>query len=70
LTDARDVACSFFAHTYKVGVKNLPDGLSAKAFTRQQLDRLGLGQKLEAIPWGSKKVILPPSTLTPQQQKK
>ena len=68
--DARDVACSLFAHAYKVGVKNLPDGVSAKDFTRQQLDRLGLGQQLAVIPWGSKKVILPPSSLTPQQQKK
>ena len=68
--DARDVACSLFAHAYKVGVRNLPEGLSAKAFTRQQLVRLGLGQKLEVIPWGSKKVKLPTSTLPQAQQKK
>ncbi len=68
--DARDVACSLFAHAYKVGVRNLPEGTSAKDFTRQQLDRLGLGQKLEVIPWGSKKVKLPPSTLTKAEQKK
>jgi hypothetical protein len=53
-----------------VGVRNLPNGVTAKDFTRQQFDRLGLGQKLEVIPWGSKKVKLPPSTLTEAQQKK
>jgi transposase len=68
--DARDVACSFFAHAYKVGVRNLPGGLSAKAFTRQQLDRLGIGWQLQVIPWGSRKEILPPSTLPQAQQKK
>jgi transposase len=68
--DARDVACSLFAHAYKVGVRNLPEGISAKDFTRQQLDRLGLGQKLQVIPWGAKKVKLPPSTLPEAQQKR
>lgn len=68
--DARDVACSFFPHAYKVGVCNLPKGVTAKDFTRQQLDRLGLGWQLQIIPWGSKKVKLPPSTLPQAQQKK
>jgi len=58
-TDER-VARSLFAFAYKVGVANLRDGLSAKAFTRQQLDRLGIGQELVEMPWGSKKVRLPP----------
>jgi len=49
------------AYAYKVGVKNFSNGVSAKAFTRQQPDRLGLDQKLKVIPWGSKKVKLPPS---------
>ena len=35
-----------------------------------QLDRLGLGWQLQVIPWGSKKVNLPPSTLPQAQQKK
>jgi hypothetical protein len=30
------VAHAFFAFAYRVGVRNLPDGLSAKAFVRQQ----------------------------------
>ena len=42
--DAEQVACALFAHAYRVGVRNLPGGLSALAYTRQQLDRLGLGQ--------------------------
>jgi hypothetical protein len=44
-----------------VGVRNLPDGLSAKAFVRQQLDRLGIGQELTEFQWGGKTVRLPAS---------
>ena len=62
--EATNVACAFFAFAYKVRVKNLPDGLSALAFTRQQLDRLQLGADLKRIPWGSKSFKLPPSKLT------
>jgi hypothetical protein len=61
--DAKQVACSMFAHAYRVGVQNLPDGQSALQFTRQQLDRLELGHDLTYIPWGSKKFKLPPSDL-------
>ncbi len=51
---AQQVAASLFAHAYKVGVHNLPDHHSAKSFTRMWLDRLGLGQDVERIKWGSK----------------
>ena len=61
--DPQQVACAFFAHAYKVGVKNLPDGQTALQFTRNQLDRLGIGAELKTIPWGSKKFKLPPSKL-------
>ncbi len=61
--DPRDVACSLFKLAYAVKVRNLPDKVSAKEFTRKQLDRLGIGQELTYIPWGSKKVKLPPSRL-------
>jgi hypothetical protein len=44
-------------------VKNLPDGQSALAFTRKQLDRLGVGKDLQEIPWGSMRHKLPPSKL-------
>jgi hypothetical protein len=53
----------FFAFAYRVGVRNLPDGLSAKAFVRQQLDRLGLGKELTEFQWGGKTVRLPPSRM-------
>jgi transposase len=59
----QQVACSLFALVYKVGVKNLPEGQTAKGFTRQHMDRLGIGQDLEVIPWGSKRHKLPPSSL-------
>ena len=61
--DAQQVACAFFAHAYRLGVRNLPGGLSALAYTRQQLDRLGLGAELTSLPWGSKHYKLPPSSL-------
>jgi hypothetical protein len=44
------VACSFFALAYKVGVGNLLEGVGARQFLRDQLDRLGLGQDLTHIP--------------------
>lgn len=57
--DDTQVAWSFFALAYKVGVRNLPEKKSALTFTREQLDRLGLGRELERIPWGSKTFKLP-----------
>jgi transposase len=59
--DARDVACSLFKLAYAVKVRNLPDKQSTIQFTRNQLDRLGIGADLEKIPWGTKQVKLPPS---------
>jgi len=61
--DARDVACSLFALAYRVKVRNLPNGVSAKQFVRNELDRLGIGVDLQMIPWGTKQVKLPPSRL-------
>jgi transposase len=55
------VACSFFALAYKVGVRNLPEGVGARQYVRDQLDRLGLGDEVTHIPWGSKRFKLPPS---------
>jgi transposase len=60
--DTKSVACSLFAHAYRVKVHNL-GGLSAKDWTRRELDRLGIGRELQEIPWGSKMVKLPPSSL-------
>lgn len=61
--DPCDVACSFYRFAYKVGVKNLPNDQSALTFTREQLDRLGIGKDLREIPWGSMRHKLPPSKL-------
>jgi len=61
--DSRNVACSFYRYAYKVGVKSLPDGQSALAFTRSQMDRLRIGMDLKEIPWGSARPKLPPSKL-------
>ncbi len=61
--DPQHVARSFLAHAYKIGVRNLPKGQSALAYTREQLDRLGLGKDLQEIYLGSKSRKLPPSKL-------
>jgi transposase len=66
--NSRDVANSFFRYAYKVGVRNLPDGQSALSFTRNQLDRLKLGQDLLVIPVGVKKHRLPPSKLLTEKE--
>jgi hypothetical protein len=59
--DDQNVASSFFALAYKMGVRRLPDGVGARQYVRDQLDRLGLGQELTHIPWGRKRYQLPPS---------
>jgi len=66
--DPANVARSFFAHAYQVGVRNLPERQSAKAFTREQLDRLGIGQDLQEISWGAKRHKLPASKLLPPKK--
>lgn len=58
--EPRDVARAFIAHAYKVGVKNFPKTQSAPGFVREQLDRLNIGQDLNAVPWGSEHRNLPP----------
>ncbi len=61
--DPARVAASLFALAYRMRVTNLPDAMSAKAYTRYHLDRMGIGAKLTHIPWGSKRVALPPSEI-------
>lgn len=60
----QQVATSFFTLAHRVRARNLPDGQSALQFTRNQLDRLGIGREVVQIPWGSKRFKLPPSHLT------
>jgi len=66
--DPQNVARSFLNHAYRVRIKNLPKGQSAPAFTREQLDRLGLGKNLQTISSGSKLIKLPPSKLLPPKE--
>lgn len=61
--DPVQVACSMFAFAHRVRVKNLPNGMSALQFTRSQMDRLGIGQNVLVVPWGTKSFKLPPSKL-------
>lgn len=61
-----NVARSLFRFAYRAGVRNLPKGTKALDFTRQQLDRLQLGQELTELPWGSRTFKLPPSSLAAQ----
>ena len=61
--EPQDVARSFLAHAYKIGVKNLPAGKSGLFFTREQLDQIGIAQELQEVPWGSKRQKLPPLQL-------
>jgi transposase len=61
--DPTQVACGLFAFANRARVKNLPDGQRALVFVRRQMDRLGIGQDLEKLPWGTKTYRLPPSSL-------
>ncbi len=57
--EPEQVAAALYAHAYRIGVKNLPDGLTAREFVRRELDRLGF-RTLTRFKWGSKTVTLPP----------
>ena len=57
------VAATLFAYAYRVGVQNLPGGMSALQFTRHNMDRLGIGKNLTRLHWGSRTFTLPPSSL-------
>jgi transposase len=59
------VARKLMNYTWLLGKVNRPADQSAAQFVRQQLDSLGLGAELNAIPWGAKKppIALPPSKL-------
>jgi transposase len=62
--DPQQVAVSLFSLAYRMRISNLPDGQSALQFTRNQLDRLEIGQEVTHIPWGSRCFTLPPSKMT------
>ena len=52
-------------HCYHLGKANRPAGQTTGEYVRRQLDRLGLGADLAAVPWGKRTVPLPPSQLVP-----
>jgi len=60
--DLQNVANSFMNYAYEVRIRNLPNRQPAAAFTRQQLDRLGIGEDRLNIRRGSRSIQLPPST--------
>ena len=62
--DPEKVAFSLFHFAYRVGVSNLPGDVSALQYTRDQLDRLEIGQDLTQFRNGTKRPKLPKSGLT------
>ena len=63
------VAASMLQLAYQIKKRNLPKGVSGRAFVREQLDRLGIGHDLAAVPSGKKKLNLPPSRLLLPEKK-
>ena len=62
--DPERVARKLMQHAYRLGKTNRRPGQTTAQYVREQLDRLGIGQDLDAISWGRKRVIpLPPSSL-------
>ncbi len=59
------VARKMMHYAWLLGKNNRVEGQSAPQYVRQQLDNLGIGMELTAIPWGTKKspLPLPPSSL-------
>ena len=60
------VAATLYSHAYRVGVKNLPNDMSAREYTRHCMDRMGIGRNLTRIHWGGKTITFPPSSLPPK----
>jgi transposase len=60
---AESTARKMLQHAYRLGQENRP-GQSAGEYVREQLDRLGVGADLDAVPLGKQRgVSLPPSSL-------
>jgi transposase len=60
-SDPVTLANRFMNYAYGVRIRNLPNHQPAAAFTRTQLDRLGVGKDIQKIRHRSKVVQLPPS---------
>lgn len=61
--DPELVARKLAQYTYDLGRENRPPGQTVGEFVRSQLDRLGVGADLEAIPWGKRSISMPSSSL-------
>jgi transposase len=62
--DPERVARKLLHHAYRLGPTRRPQGQTAAQYVRQQLDCLGLGAELAAIPLGkARRIVLPPSQL-------
>lgn len=57
------LALKFLRHAYQLGQDYRPAGQSPTAYTRAQLDRLGIGADLDSVAWGKRSILLPPSSL-------
>ncbi len=62
-TIAESTARKMLKHAYRLGRENRP-GQSAGEYVREQLDRLGVGADLTAVPQGRQRAVsMPPSSL-------
>ena len=61
-------ARSFFRFAYKTGIRHFEKGTTGPKFTREQLDRIGLGEDIGAIHFSAKEYKLPPSKLADPTQ--
>lgn len=56
------VALKLLRYAYTLGAEHRPEGQSAAAYARAQLDRLGIGADLPSVAWGKRSISLPPSS--------
>jgi hypothetical protein len=61
------VARKLLKYAHRLGKSRRPQGLSASAFVRLQLNRLAIGQNLTQIRWGKSKRSIPLLALPPTQ---
>jgi transposase len=66
--DPTQVAHAMYAFAHRVHTRNLPNKPGGLQFTRDQLDRLGIGQDLLVMPWCKKSYHLPPSRLAEKEK--
>ena len=63
-TVPESTARKLLQHAYRLGRENRPAGQSTGEYVREQLDRLGVGVDLTAVPLSRQRAVaLPPSSL-------